>query len=165
MITRISLLPLKMTVFPFSKEKRERIGHSLSFWFLFQENISDFLVSDCMAAWRQLGKVEICYYCGALHQMESKKITGNSIYCNLKFKHIWWYIQKLCLSHSPGQKYVLFPAVPSFHAVMLPILLLKRIMYIIYLLHRSSFLWPLITFADVVPLLSVKARVIRFWRK
>lgn len=90
------------------------------------------------------------------------KITENTIYCNLKFKHIWWYIQKLCLSHSPGQKYVLLPAVPSFHAIMLPILLLKRIMYIIYLLHRSSFLWPLITFADVAPLSSVKARVIRF---
>lgn len=90
------------------------------------------------------------------------KITENTIYCNLKFKHIWWYIQKLCLSHSPGQKYVLFPAVPSFHAIMPPILLLKRIMYIIYLLHRSSFLWPLITFADVAPLSSVKARVIRF---
>lgn len=72
-ITRISLLPLKMTVFPFSKQKRERIGHSLSFGFLFQENISEFLVSDCIAVWRQLGKVEICYYCGALHQMESKK--------------------------------------------------------------------------------------------
>lgn len=63
----------------------------------------------------------------------------------------------------PWAKYVLFPAVPSFHAIMLPILLWKRIMYIIYLLHRSSFLWPLITFADVAPLSSVKAWVIRFW--
>lgn len=124
------------------------------------ENISDFSVSDCIAGQVGQGGDLLLLWCTASNGKQ--KITENSIYWNLNFKHIWWYSQKLCLSHSPGQKYVLFPAVPSFHAIMLPILLLKRIMYIIYLLHRSSFLWPLITFSDVAPLSSAKARVIRF---
>lgn len=63
-----------MTLFLFSKQKRETISHSLFLQFLSQEK--PFLVSDAIAVGREMSKGEVYYYFGASHQMEGRNTRG-----------------------------------------------------------------------------------------